>query len=185
MKNTRIALRYAKALFDFASEKKIVEDVYHDILIIKDICSGNKDFLHILSSPVIKTDKKLSIIREIFEKHIHPVTLTYLYIITRKRREFYISQIAVKFIDYYRDYKGIELVTITSATEIDHKTREKILEKLKTIITKQIELHEIINPLIIGGLVIQYNNNKLDASISSKINSLSMSFSVNEYIREY
>jgi len=185
MKNTRIPQRYAKALFDLAVEQNIVENVYNDVLLIKGVCDTNKDLLHLLGSPIIKSDKKQSIIKEIFQKQIHQITLTYLLIITKKRREFYISQIAKKFIDFYKDYKGIEVISIYSATQLDQTTRQKILNKLKTFINKEIELVEVINPKIIGGFIIQYNDKKYDASILNKIQTLAKNFSTNEYIKEY
>ena len=185
MRNTRIAQRYAKALFDLAIEQNIIERVYDDIVLIKGVCETNKDFILLLSSPIIKSDKKQAIIKEIFEKHIHHVTLSFLLIITKKRREYYISQISKKFIVFYKDFKGIEIVTVTSANQLDQTTIQKVLQKLKTFITKEIELVQVINPNIIGGFIIQYDDKKYDASILNKIHSLSKNFLTNEYIKEY
>jgi F-type H+-transporting ATPase subunit delta len=185
MKNTRIAQRYAKALFDLAVEQNIIENVYNDVLLIKSICETNKDFLQLLASPIIKSDKKQAIIKEIFKNQIHSITLTYLLLITKKRREYYISQIAKKYIDFYKDYKGIEVITITSANQLDQITKQKILQKLKTFIHKEIELVEVLNSKIIGGFIIQYNDKKYDASILNKIQALSRNFLTNEYIKEY
>ncbi|OIP01735.1 MAG: ATP synthase F1 subunit delta [Bacteroidetes bacterium CG2_30_32_10] len=185
MINTRIAQRYAKALFDLAIEQNIIERVYDDIVLIKGVCETNKDFILLLSSPIIKSDKKQAIIKEIFEKHIHHVTLAFLLIITKKRREYYISQISKKFIGFYKDFKGIEIVTVTSANQLDQTTIQKVLQKLKTFITKEIELVQVINPNIIGGFIIQYDDKKYDASILNKIHALSKNFLTNEYIKEY
>lgn len=185
MINTRIAQRYAKALFDLTIEQNILENAYQDILLIKGVCDTNKDFTLLLSSPIIKSDKKQAIFKEIFVKHIHPITLEFLLIITRKRREYYISQIAKKFIDFYKEYKGIEVVTITSANQLEPNILQKLLLKLKTFITKEIELVQVQNPNIIGGFIIQYDDKKYDASVINKINSLSKNFLTNEYIKEY
>ncbi len=185
MKNTRIAQRYAKALFDFANEHNLIEIVYNDILLVKSICESNKDFLQLLASPIIKSDKKQAIIKEVFEKKINYITLSYLLIIIRKKREYYISQIAKQFIDSYKDFKEIEVITITSANQLEQITKQKILQKLKTFIYKEIELVEIINPKIIGGFIIQYKDNKYDASILNKVQALSKNFLTNEYIKEY
>jgi F-type H+-transporting ATPase subunit delta len=185
MKNTRLAHRYAKALFDLAVEQNIVDQVYQDAILIKDVCQENKSFLHLLASPIIKTDKKQAIVREIFSKHIHKVTSSFLQIIIKKRREYYISQIVLQYIDHYKAYKSIEVISITSANTLDETTREKILKKLKTFITKEIELIEIVDPAIIGGFIIQYQDNKYDASVSNKIQALTRNFLTNEYIKDF
>jgi F-type H+-transporting ATPase subunit delta len=185
MKNTRLAQRYAKALFDLAIEQNILENIYEDVLLIKNVCENNKNFINLLSSPIIRTDKKQAIIKEIFEEKINHFTLSYLLIITKKRREYFIGQIAKKFVDFYKEYKGIEVITITSANQLDQTTKQKILQKLKTFISKEIELVEVLNPKIIGGFIIQYNDKKYDASILSKVHSLSKNFLINEYIKEF
>ena len=50
MKNTRIAHRYAKALFDLAIEQNIIEKVYEDVLLINEVCQNNKIFINVLRS---------------------------------------------------------------------------------------------------------------------------------------
>ncbi len=185
MKNTRIAHRYAKALFDLAIEQNIIEKVYEDVLLINEVCQNNKIFINVLSSPIIRSDKKQSILKELFQSKIHPVTLSFLLILTKKRREYFVTQIAIKYIDFYKEYKGIEVITIVSADKLDEPTKQKILQKLKSFIYKELELIEVIDPKIIGGFIIQYNDKKYDASILSKVNALSRNFLTNEYIREF
>ena len=66
MKESRIAIRYAKALFDLSLEKDNVEEINDDMLLVRDVCKENRDFSLLLSNPVVRTDKKLSVIKAIF-----------------------------------------------------------------------------------------------------------------------
>ena len=70
MKETRLAIRYAKALLELALEKKIEDKVKGDMQLVSEICESNRDFRRMLSNPVINAEKKESIINEIFKNKI-------------------------------------------------------------------------------------------------------------------
>ena len=61
MKATRLTSRYAKSLLSLAIEQNSLDKLLSDMNYIKNICSENKDLVLLLKSPVVKTDKKLSL----------------------------------------------------------------------------------------------------------------------------
>ena len=85
MKNARVTVRYAKALYGLAIENKSETDVYNDMQKLSSICRENKELSLFLRSPIIKTDKKLKILDQIFEKKISNISKLFLKIITQKR----------------------------------------------------------------------------------------------------
>ena len=185
MKETRIAKRYAKALFDFSLEHKVPEKIIDDMKLIYSVCKLNKDFILLLRSPIIKSDKKQNIINEIFKKHIHKVTLTYLLIITRKGRERFIKDIAEQFIILYKKYKGIITAHLTTAEAIDLSIRNQIIGLLKKQTKADIELIEEIKKELIGGFVLLFDDNQYDASIMKQIKKLQKEFDINLYIKGF
>ena len=58
-----------------------------------------------LKSPIIKTDKKISILSEIFSKTVSDLTMAFINIITNKKREMYLEGIAISFINLYKYIK--------------------------------------------------------------------------------
>ena len=60
MPNPRLASRYAKSLIDLSIEKGQLEDVYADMQWLNKITVSNPDFVSVLRSPVIKSDKKIN-----------------------------------------------------------------------------------------------------------------------------
>jgi len=185
MKETRIAQRYAKALFDFALEQGIMEEVNRDMKAVSEIIRSNRDFRLMLNSPVIRIDKKLAVIREIFEKHFHRASLTYLQIITQKGREKYIPDIAQKFNDYYKEFKGIKTVWLKTAKKVDPKVKEKILQLLREETNAQIELIEEVDEKLIGGFVLKFDDKQYDASLARQIQKLQRDFELNEYLKGF
>ena len=85
MKNSRVTIRYAKALLGLALEEKEEKRVYNDMLLIKRTCVENKDFVLLLKSPIIKTDQKLKILEKIFSDNISRLSKLFVNIIAAKK----------------------------------------------------------------------------------------------------
>jgi len=185
MKETRIGDRYAKALFDFALEKDKVERIYEDIVSILQVCETSKEFRLFLASPIIRYDKKIAVLSDIFKSSIDIITFEYLKIITKRRRESYIQDISKQFIVLYKKYKGIVTVVIRTAVKIDDKLRNRILKVLENQTHAQIELIEEVDADLIGGFVIKMGDNQYDASLLKQIKKLRRDFDENVFIKGY
>ena len=59
MKQTRAAIRYAKALIQLSIENNCLQDTQQDMLLIEKVCRENKDLILLLNSPIVKPKKKL------------------------------------------------------------------------------------------------------------------------------
>jgi F-type H+-transporting ATPase subunit delta len=177
-----VASRYAKSLIDLAKETKQLEEVRKDMQLIKDVCLKNHDFVTLLESPVVKTDKKLAILQALFSGKVSKTTESFLKLMTEKRREGYLDDIALAFDNQYKLYKNITTAQVTTAVALDADTKKKILELVKKTVTGEIELVEKIDPSLIGGFVLTINDKQVDQSVKRKLNDLRKGFSSNEYV---
>ena len=87
MKHSRATIRYAKSFIDISLEQNSLEKSYSDMVLIDSVCSSNKDFLNLLRSPIIKTDLKIKILKELFTNSLSALTLSFVSLITNKKRE--------------------------------------------------------------------------------------------------
>lgn len=179
-----VASRYAKSLIGLAVEQGKLEVVYADMKLIKGICTSNPDFVILLESPVVKTDKKKAIFKEILTGKISDLTFSFINIIADKRREGYIDDIAKAFDTQYKLYKNILSAVITSANGIDAATKAKVMELVKATTTGEVELIEKIDPSILGGFVITVGDKQMDQSVARKLNDLRKNFSENPFVSE-
>lgn len=185
MKNSRVTIRYAKALLGLALEEKEEKRVYNDMLLIKRTCVENKDFVLLLKSPIIKTDQKLKILEKIFSDNISRLSKLFVNIIAAKKRESLLKEIAIKFVELYKKHNNIEIASITTVNTLDESLREKVLQAIKKESKKEIELNEVVNEKIIGGAIIRIGDKQLDASVSNALNKLKNKFNKNLYIQDY
>jgi F-type H+-transporting ATPase subunit delta len=185
MKETVLATRYAKALFDFAIEQDLLESIREDMETFLKVCEVNRDFTMMLRSPIIKSDKKINIIREIFGKKLNEVTHSYLQIITRKNRAAYIAVIARQFIAFYKEHKGVKVAHLITAVKVDDEIKKRIVIYLEKQTNATIELIEELNEDMIGGFILRFDGKQYDASIAKKIQKLRREFEKNVYVKGF
>ena len=181
MKETLIASRYAKALFELSLEQNCIEQTYLDMQLIHEVCISNKDFRLMLSSPVIKSDKKKSILKALFEEKIGKLSFLYLLTITSKRREVFAEAIADEFASIYKEFKGILPAILTTSGKADEEIKQRVIKMLKDFTQKDIELTEEIKNEIIGGFILKFGQYQYDESVRKKILKLKREFKINVY----
>lgn len=183
MEGTRAATRYAKSFLDLALEQGTLEKAYADMKYIAEVCKGNHEFLSFLKSPIIKTDKKQSILKAVFSGKLDKVTDAYVQLITAKKREMYLAEIAEEFLNQYNHKKQILKAVVTTANGIDEATRKEVMNLVKGTGHNEVILEEKINKEIIGGFIIRVGDKQIDASIARKLSNLKRSFKENPFVK--
>ena len=172
MSENRIAKRYSRSLLDLCESKGVTDAVYNDLKEFVAVLGENPELSNTLKSPIVKQDHKKNILTSLF-KNFNGETLNFFAFATSKKREASLRAIANDFIRLYNDGKGIAFATVTSAIPLD----QKVLDKIKSMLAdhmdhKSIELENIIDPEVIGGMVIRYDDKLLDMSISKELKDL-------------
>ncbi|MFI5150743.1 MAG: ATP synthase F1 subunit delta [Bacteroidia bacterium] len=179
MKGTRASVRYAKALLDQALEKGELEKVYADVQLIIHTIKENRELAAMLRSPVIKTEKKKSILNAIFSASVSPLTSHFLQLISEEKREEYLEMAMEEFVRKYKHNKNILTAVITTAQGLDEETRKSVKELIKKQTASEVELVEKVNNELIGGFVLRVGDKQNDASILGKIRLLERTFKEN------
>ena len=185
MKQSRVTIRYAKALLQLSVEQNSLEDAYNDMMFINSLCSECKDFSILLKSPIVKTDHKLRIFGEIFASKISKVSMMFVSIITSKKRESYLAEIARSFIALYKRYNNIETATVTTAIPLTEALKNEVIAYIKADSDNDVELSEVVDKSIIGGAIIRIGDKQLDTSVASEISELRQMFNKNLYLQDF
>ena len=185
MNQTQITLRYAKALFDLALERKVLDKVKADMDLIDTVCHENRELRGMLHNPVIYVDKKQKVLQKVFRSHIDSLTLGFVNILSRKRREYFLDGIAADFAALYKEFKGIKPAEVISAVPMNDSDRKAVLEILRKLTSMDIELNEKVKPDLIGGFVLNMDNYQVDQSLRTKIKDLKQDFEKNLYIKGF
>lgn len=175
MNQSKIAVRYAKALFEIALEKKQLEEIKKDIEIVASV-THQVDIQLMLESPVIKTSKKKQLLSKLFTGNIQEISLKFVLMITDNKREMHISAICRNFIEQYRKHKGIKAAKVITASPIDDTLKNEISKVISEVFKTDVELTTDENESIIGGFIIRVGDQQIDASVSHKLDSIKREF---------
>jgi F-type H+-transporting ATPase subunit delta len=184
MRNTRATSRYAKSLLELAKEQNTLELCKIDMASVVSLCQNSRELVLLLKSPVVKTDKKLAIIAEVFVG-LSPLVLSFIKLITKKKREALLFDIAQGFLDLYKIDQGIESATLTTAVALDEDTRQQVLDFIKKQGVSHVDLTEQVDESLIGGAILRLGDKQLDASVVRQIKDLKQSFNKNLYIKDF
>ena len=168
MNDSKISVRYSRAIFQSALEKKILDKVNQDMIFISEICRipEAKEFL---TSPIIPPSKKSAIFHKMLDNKVESITLSLIDLIVKNGRESFLPAIARVFIHEAKKFKGTTETILTTAVRVDEKVKKQVIELISGVFKTRVELRENVNPEIIGGFILQIDDNYIDASIKNKL----------------
>jgi len=146
----KVASRYAKSLIDLAQEHQNLDAVKADMSDVVAVIKSNTELQAVLNNPIIKTDKKLAILKALFQDKVKPEILEFFNIMGRKGRAELVYATALEFIREYNEVKGIVNAEVILANKVDKS--------------------------LIGGFVVKVGDKQIDASIQGKLNKLERHF---------
>ena len=183
MPNPRLASRYAKSLLDLAVEKGQLEQAYADMQLMQQICKGNRDFVSLLRSPILKSDAKRKIIEAVTKGKISELTTAFNALLVGKGRESVLPEIITAFISQYKEHKNIHILKLVTAVPVSDSVKSAIINQVKKAGgIENVELVDTVDPGIIGGFVLRVGDKLVDASISYDLRTIARQFENNDFI---
>lgn len=171
MQNPRLASRYAKSILDLAVEKNSLDAVLSDMRTLHQVCAISPEFRQMLESPVVKGDKKLSILFAVLKSHsLNEMTNGFITLLVNKGREQNLPEVASAFIDQYNILKRIKTVKLTTAAPVNDEVKNNIVAKVAAHMPNDtMNLETAIDADLIGGFVLEIGDKLFDASVKKKL----------------
>lgn len=184
MSAIRLSTRYAKSIIVLSKEMGNLERIYEDMKLLGKSIEDNRELELAFKSPIIKPDKKQNIFNAIYAGKLDKLTNTFVEILIRKGREPYILDIVKAFTAQYNALNKITPVKIKSAIELSADVEKALINKLKEIADlENTTVEKEIDPELIGGFILKYEDKLLDASISNKLRALGLELDNKEFIK--
>jgi F-type H+-transporting ATPase subunit delta len=177
MSVTKVAKRYAQALFELAEEKKLLDDVARELGEFTICLGGSQELRNFISDPVLTPDQKKSVIHSLFDKQLNGFLLNFLLFLVDKRRLNLIAETAKIFNRSYLEYKNVIAVEITSAFSMDQEQVESICQKLQKKFNKDVHSHVMIDAGLIGGFKLKTPEIVYDFSFKTQLERFRQSIS--------
>ena len=183
MNVTLIAERYAKALFEMALEQKALEEVSRDMIRLAGLIRESRQLKLFLRAPIINPGKKRSAMDEIL-KGFNPVTVAFINLLIKKRRESVIPEIVIQFIEQYNQYKNIIVLRVRTAVPLNADLRSQMNTVMAGYTKANIEIIEEVDETVIGGFVLSWEDKQYDVSIRKQIERMKKGLArINLYVK--
>lgn len=170
MVQSRVAIRYASALFAETSQSNTLEATIADVRGLRKMLEESRDFALFVESPIIKASQKAAALKVIAEKsQLATTTTNFLQLLIEKSRINELSDVLKSFETLYNERQGLVTIEVTSAVEMDAAQKEKLIKKIEEYTGKKPIASYSINPTLVGGFTVKIGDSMLDNSIKRQL----------------
>ena len=163
-----VAFQYAEALYFLANESKktdMVKKAYQDFLSLYQSTLSP----YLLHPKLTKTDKKALIEPLKTEKLFQD----FLFVLVDKNRFELVEKVFEAYVTLIDHQMDLLRVKVSSSKPLSEKQLMNIKQALNHKLKRTIEIENIVDPKIVGGIKITYEGQVLDNTINHFIKSLS------------
>ncbi len=172
MTDSRVAKRYARALFNAALKQTIVSSVDDDLAGITDALKNSDKFRVFLKNPNTTDVQKLQVFEKTFGDRVTALSLEFIRMLIRKGRDEQLFQIQLEYAALKRDHENITRAIVTSADELSQDEKNNIVSTIESKLGRKLEAEFAIDPKLMGGVTVAYDDYVLDGSVRGKLDRL-------------
>ncbi|GHU85741.1 ATP synthase subunit delta [Clostridia bacterium] len=163
--------RYAEAMFDVAKNQDL-DEICSQFKFLNEIV-GNREVMNFFASFSVPKQEKFKVIDRIFS-NFNPIVVSFFKLLIEKLYVRFFGKIWYRFKLLYNNFKGIEEVQVFSVVKLTEEQLQNIKESLEKKIKKTVELENLLDESLVGGLIFKYGGKTFDASLRGRLNKLKL-----------
>jgi F-type H+-transporting ATPase subunit delta len=172
-KTSDAAQRYAKALFELASETRALGAVESDLKSLSAALADSADLRRLLASPAFSAADKAKGLAGIAAKaKYNATTVKFLGLLAANGRASDLKGAIAAFQALAAKARGAVFAEVTSAAALSPAQAKGVAAALRTALGKDPEITTRVDPALLGGLKVRVGSRLFDASLKSKLDSL-------------
>lgn len=168
-----VAGRYASALFELARDERQVDAVAEALDGFDALLKESPDLRRLVRSPVFSAEEQAAAVGAVLDRAgITGLATNFIRLAAANRRLFALPDMIGAFRALVREGKGIVRAEVRVAEKPSDALIEEIKASLKDIANADIDLDLVVDPSLIGGLVVKMGSRMVDASLKTKLNGI-------------
>lgn len=172
MMDLRAVHRYSRAIYELAEKQNILDSVDDQLLEVRKLADKHPEISNLVSNSTISAAEKEDFISKIVPESTSILLVNFLKVLIKKKRFREFSFIQEEFHRYYEKNRRVEEVTAVSAVPLSKDNAEKLEKVLTAKLKSDIRLVVKVDPAMIGGLVLQFGGNEINASFRSRLDGI-------------
>jgi F-type H+-transporting ATPase subunit delta len=167
-----VSKTYSNALFEVALEMDAIDKILAEYTFVVESMNQHPDFYEILTSPKVTTDEKKKIIDTTYQAHISGELINFFKLLIDKKRIDVILKVFDDLAETVDEYKGNVVAKVESVIPLEANEIEVLIKKLNDLTGKNVTVNNVINPDIVGGMIVKIGDKIIDGSVQRKLHDL-------------
>ena len=167
-----ISMRYARALLKSATDAKLEETVYQEMMTVAKSYIDVPALRQTIDNPMLSKDSKQILLTTAAGQLVSQLTQSFIALVLKEDRENMIQFMANSYVTLYRKQKNVIRGKLITAARVSVATEQKMRQMVESKTNGTVEFETEVNPDIIGGFILEYDTFRMDASVKSKLNNI-------------
>lgn len=167
-----IAGVYAQALLSLAESRSQSDDVLDELESLGGQIERDPFFADFLSSPLVDTEERRSSLDRMFRGRMNELLLDTLQVMNNKGRSGLVSGLVEAYRQEYEELRGQVRVSVQTAVPLTEGLRQQLQQVVSSYMGKTAKLEEDVDAELIGGVVLQVGDSRIDSSVHKEIRGL-------------
>ena len=162
---------YARALFEAAQDEKRIDEVDRDLGAFVEALDESPELQGFLANPQLEPAAKADVLAQLTQGADELVTNA-LRLLAEKGRASEIAQVYEEFRAFVDRARGRVAVELTTAHELSDDEARTIVDKIEKASGRTVEATRVVDPDLIGGMILQAGSLRVDASVRGRLERL-------------
>ena len=162
--------RYARALFELASEKGTVDDWLVQLDLAVQVLNDDA-FRALLNHAEVSLLRKREAVEAVLAE-VDPMVQNLISLLVARGSVGVVGDVYDNYTRLVDIAKGRQRVELTSAVELEDNQIDKIKVFVEGLVKKEVVIHTSVDESILGGIVIQIGDQLLDGSTKTQLEGL-------------
>lgn len=168
-KTLAVAKVYATAMLQLAEARGEAESLSAELTELAAYAAANEDFHRFLTDPLADPEERSASLDKIFRGRASALLVDSLQVLNRKGRIGLLPAVAhvlAEALDGLRDRVAVQ---VRSAVPLTDALRQQLAMAVKHTFGRQARLEESVDASLLGGMVVQIGDQKMDASVANRL----------------
>ena len=164
------ARRYAEAALEIGRAEGTLDQWERDLQQLRDAL-GDEQLRTLAEHPAVPYADKERVSRRV-AGDVSPEALNLVLLMIRRGRPRAVPRMVEHFANLLRRERGVSLAEVRTALPLDETQRDAVMERLHQLTGDEIEINEVVDESLIGGITVRIGDRLYDASVRSRLERL-------------
>ena len=169
MADVQAGRRYAQAAFAIAKDADAVALWRSELRDVASVLAGSQ-LAPLLADAKLPVERRMAMAERVLQ--VSPLVLNLAKLLIRKGRSADAGAVADAFARMADEFEGIAHAQVTTAVELSADQLQAISARLTTSLGKDVRATGVVDPSIIGGLIVKVGDRLVDGSIKTRLKRL-------------